>query len=100
MKKADPYPAATLEGDMATSTDAVYIEKNFYGINSNYIVNKSIVTGLPVYQNNNGNPPGNNNENSNTAANSEKVYKLNADANKTGLGITLKVMAGDKLNVK
>jgi RHS repeat-associated protein len=98
-QKVDPYPAATLEGDMAVSTDAVYIEKNFYDINSAYIVNKSTVTGLPVYQNNNGNPPDNNNVNSNTTANSEKLYKLNAEANKTGLGITLKVMAGDQINI-
>jgi RHS repeat-associated protein len=98
-QKQDQYPAATLEGDLATSTDAVFIEKNYYDINSAYVVNKSSVSGLPDYQNNNGNPPYNNNPNSNATANSEKLYKLNAATNKTGLGITLKVMAGDQINV-
>lgn len=98
-QKQDQYPAATLEGDLATSTDAVFIEKDFYDINSAYIVNKSTVTGLADYPNNNGNPPYNNNPNSNVTANSEKLYKLNAATNKTGLGVTLKVMAGDRIDI-
>jgi hypothetical protein len=53
-QKVDQYPAVTLEGDIATSNDAVYMEKNFYDINKDYIVNRSTVTGLPIYQNNNG----------------------------------------------
>lgn len=36
--KVDAYPAATLEGDLATSTDAVFIEKNYYDIKSACIV--------------------------------------------------------------
>lgn len=99
-QKQDQYPAATLEGNITTSTDAVYVEKNYYDINDAYIVNKSQATGwTEIVPNNNGNPPYNNNPNSNTTANSEKVYKLNADNNKTGLGITLKVMAGDKISI-
>ena len=98
--KLDAYPAATLEGDLATSTDAVFIEKNYYDIKSACIVSKSEATGWTAnVPNNNGNPPYNNNPNSNTTANSEKIYKLNADNNKTGLGITLQVMAGDKISI-
>jgi len=41
----------------------------------------------------------NNNPNSNTTANSGKLYKLNSNTNKTGLGITLKVMAGDRIDI-
>ncbi|WP_375303739.1 RHS repeat domain-containing protein [Niastella sp. OAS944] len=98
-QKQDKYPAATLEGDLANSASAVFTEKDFYDIKSDYIVNKSSVTGLTDYHNNNGNPPYNNNQYSDTAANSAKLYKLNAESNKTGLGITLKVMAGDQINI-
>ncbi|MBX2925101.1 MAG: RHS repeat-associated core domain-containing protein [Chitinophagaceae bacterium] len=43
----------------------------------------------------------NNNPNSNTTAGSEKLYQLKATATEgvTGLGITLKVMAGDKIDI-
>jgi RHS repeat-associated protein len=52
------------------------------------------------YQNNNGNPPYNNNPSANTSANSEKLYKLNGAAGvKTGLGITLRVMSGDVVDI-
>ena len=56
---------------------------------------------LPAnYQNNNGNPPYNTNPSSNTTATSTKLYRLNgASGVKTGLGITLKVMAGDVVNI-
>lgn len=56
-------------------------------------------SGIPAYQNNNGNPPPNNNPYSNVTANSEKVYRVNATGNKTGLGIVLKVMAGDRIDI-
>ncbi|HMO63586.1 MAG TPA: RHS repeat-associated core domain-containing protein [Saprospiraceae bacterium] len=57
-----------------------------------------------IHPNNNGNPPWNpNNPHSNTGANSGRLYLLNAtnntSENKTGLGIALKVMAGDKFSV-
>lgn len=98
-RKQHVYPAATLEGDLNTSTDAAYIEKDYYNIDGAYVENSTVATGIDAYENNNGNPPYNNNTNSNTTANSTKLYKLNATTNKTGLGITLKVMAGDQLNI-
>ncbi len=99
--KQDIYPAATLEGDINTngSPNAAYIEKSYYTIDATKIVPKTDATGITDYVNHNGNPPVNNNPNSNTTANSAKLYKLNSGANKTGLGITLKVMAGDKIDI-
>jgi len=100
-KKQDIYPAATLEGNLNTSTDAAYVEKQYYNIDPSNVVDKSQATGITDYQNNNGNPPPNNNPNSNTTANSAKLYKLTATTGGgvSGLGITLKVMAGDTLNI-
>ncbi|MFT3747573.1 MAG: DUF6443 domain-containing protein [Agriterribacter sp.] len=99
--KQDIYPAATLEGSISTDgvPNAVYKEKDYYTINSAYIADKSTATGITDYPNHNGNPPANNNPNSNTTANSAKLYKLNSGTNKTGLGITLKVMAGDRIDI-
>ncbi|AEV99381.1 hypothetical protein A4D02_34265 [Niastella koreensis] len=98
-QKQDIYPAATLEGNLSNSADAVYKEKDFYNIDGNYIVDISTTSlpGLPTYQNNNGtyNP----NPNSQVNDNSQKLYKLNATTNKTGLGITLKVMVGDQIDI-
>ncbi|MDF2191564.1 DUF6443 domain-containing protein [Paraflavitalea sp. CAU 1676] len=91
------YPATTLEGSFNNAADAVFIEKGYYNINEAYIVNKP--ASLTDYPNHNGNPPYNNNPNSNTTALSTRVYKLNGNTNKTGLGIALKVMAGDKVNI-
>ncbi|MBN8787976.1 MAG: RHS repeat-associated core domain-containing protein [Terrimonas sp.] len=99
----DVYPAATLEGSFSTGgyPNAAYTEKNYYTINSANIVDTSAVTGITAYQNNNGSPPVNNNPNSNTTANSAKLYKLIATGSGgvTGLGITLKVMSGDKVDI-
>jgi hypothetical protein len=99
--KQDIYPAATLEGDINTggSPNAAYIEKNYYTIDATKIADKSAATGITDYPNHNGNPPVNNNPNSNTTANSAKLYRLNSNTNKTGLGITLKVMAGDRIDI-
>ncbi|MGN6490671.1 MAG: DUF6443 domain-containing protein [Agriterribacter sp.] len=107
--KQDIYPVATLEGDINTdgSPNAVYKEKDYYDINSDYIVDKTVATGISDppnadYQNNNGIPV-NPNPNSNTTAVSAKLYRLNGSNTgnniKTGLGITLKVMAGDKIDI-
>ncbi|MDP1765229.1 MAG: RHS repeat-associated core domain-containing protein, partial [Sediminibacterium sp.] len=53
-----------------------------------------------TYLNNNGNPPYNTNPSSNTTATSLKMYRLNgATGDKTGLGITLRVMAGDNVSI-
>ncbi|RFM26916.1 RHS repeat-associated core domain-containing protein [Deminuibacter soli] len=93
-RQQDIYPAATLEGD--ASGGALAIEKNFYAIEDANIVNK--LSEIPGYVNNNGIP--NNNPNAQTGANSAKMYKLTGDGTgKTGLGITLKVMAGDVIDI-
>lgn len=105
-QKQDIYPAATLEGSLTTDgiPNAVYKEKDYYTINPAYIVPKSAATGISDYVNKNGggvtlDPPVNNNPNSQVTANSQQLYKLNATTNKTGLGIALKVMAGDQINI-
>ncbi|PVD50039.1 hypothetical protein DC498_22225 [Terrimonas sp.] len=101
--KQDIYSVATLEGSISTNSypNAVYKEQNYYTINSANIVDKTAATGITDYPNNNGNPPVNNNDYSNTTANSAKLYKLKATATEgvTGLGITLKVMAGDRIDI-
>ena len=88
----DIYPAATLE------TSKVSTEQAYYDINAGLIVDKSSVAGIPDYANNNGiaNPPANPTFDN---ANSAKLYRLNSNTQKTGLGIALKVMSGDKLDI-
>ena len=100
----DIYPAATLEGDINTngSPNAIFVEKSFYQIESANVVDKP--SGIPDYVNNNGNPPENSNPNSQTTAISQKMYRLQANASTSGkaamgLGITLKVMSGDRIDV-
>jgi RHS repeat-associated protein len=97
----DVYPAATLEGSTANSNDAAFVEKQYYTFEAANVVNKSIATGVGDYQNNNGIP--NNNPKSNTNALSQKLYRLKAIAaangGVTGLGITLKVMSGDNIDI-
>ena len=90
--RQNKYPVATLE-DAKIST-----EQNYYDINPAQIVSRSNATGIPDYINDNG--IGNNPEDAAfSATNSAKLYKLNSNDAKTGLGITLKVMAGDKIDV-
>ncbi len=91
-QQQDVYPVATLE-DGATTTEGLY-----YSINPAAIVPNPP---LPVtYPNNNGNPPYNTNPTSNTTATSLKMYRLNgANGDKMGLGITLRVMAGDNVAI-
>ncbi len=100
-QKQDIYPVATLEGSLTAngSPNAAFIEKEYYSINSANIVVKDSVTGITDYPNHNGNPPANPNPNSVVTANSAKLYRLNGSTNKTGLGITLKVMAGDRIDI-
>lgn len=95
----DVYVAATLEGSLSVTTDAIYKENDYFTINSAFVVNSTVATGITAYQNNNGNPPYNTNPNGNPTANSAKIYQTNSNTNKTGLGITLKVMAGDTINI-
>ena len=101
-QKQDFYPAATLEGDVNNNNTAAGYENRFYTINSSNIANQSDATGITTYQNNNGiaNPyPSDNSGNTNANSNSAKLYKLNSITAKTGLGITLKVMAGDIIDI-
>jgi|GEM_PF-5972395 len=101
-KQQDTYPAATLE----SNTASLNIEKAYYDIQSANIVGVSSIASWNTttgkdYPNNNGNPPYNNNPSSNTTATSTQVYKLNgANGSKTGLGITLKVMPGDVVDIR
>ncbi len=91
-QKQDKYPVASLE------TAKLATEKNYYNITDGQIVNATDVTGLPAYTNDNG--IGNNpSDPAFETDNSAKLYKLNSNTAKTGLGIALKVMAGDKLNI-
>lgn len=94
------YPAATLEGSVSDNTSAVAVEKDYYQINAANVVPKATALDIPEYENNNGNPPYNN-PNGNPAANSDQLYRLNANnaSAKMGLGITLKVMAGDEVKI-
>ncbi len=107
-QKQDMYPAATLEGSLTNSNDAAFIEKQYYNIDPANIVDRSMATGIADYKNKNGgnnatDQPVNNNPNSNVTANSEKLYKLAATAaangGVTGLGVTLKVLSGDRVDI-
>ncbi len=91
-QQVDIYPVATLE------TSNLALEQSYYSIISGQITDKSLVTGLPAYVNHNiipTNPVNTTFDN----ANSTKVYKLNKNSQNIGLGITLKIMAGDKLDI-
>ncbi len=103
-EQKEDYPAATLENASFNGGTAITKEQSYYTINAANIVDQSAATGIPVYQNNNGNPPYNSvNPYSNTSANSSRLYKLNATSgannDKMGLGIVLKVMAGDNVKI-
>jgi RHS repeat-associated protein len=90
--QTDKYPVATIE------PSKIATEKNYYTIADAQITLASTVSGLPAYTNDNG--IGNNPDDATfAAANSAKLYRLNSNEAKTGLGMTLKVMAGDKLDV-
>lgn len=103
-QKTDIYPAATLEPALTG------VENAFYTIDQSKIVPNSAANYLrdPInqqpqtYFNNNGitnNNPSCGTGTLCTSDNSANVYQLNSNSNKTGLGITLKVMAGDKLDI-
>jgi RHS repeat-associated protein len=99
----DIYPPATLEGSVTNSATALGYEQLFYSVNSSYIVPNSAATGLSTYTNSNGIGsnlyPTGNSGNTNSGSNSANLYRINGNANKMGLGVTLKVMAGDKLDI-
>lgn len=97
-QQQDIYPAATLEPAL------VGTESNFYTIDQTKITPQTSIVGMGNYNypNNNGFP--NNNPDCGTGTlcttdNSTKMYRLKSTENKTGLGITLKIMAGDKIDV-
>jgi RHS repeat-associated protein len=100
-KQLDVYPAATFE----KTTGVLALEQSFYTINLADTISTSRIaswttTAGKLYLNNNGNPPYNNDPYLNTTDTSRIVYKLNGSTgDKTGLGITLKVMAGDVVNI-
>lgn len=91
-ERMDKYPVATLE------TAKLATEKNYYYIEDGNIADSSAATGLNNYTNDNG--IGNNpSDPAFESATSEKLYRLNSNAAKMGLGITLRVMAGDTIDV-
>lgn len=102
------YPAATLETstDAAAPTKVLDEEKRFYSINDEQITANEHLPGpgIPAaeeYANNNA-PVANGNPYANALADkSKKMYKLNgaSEATRTGLGITLRVMSGDVVNI-
>lgn len=100
-QQQDRYPATTLENLIYQGGSAVDVESQYYNIDNAKIVDQATATGIPTYQNNNGIT--NNNPYSNIGANSDRLYLLNATTNtiqnKNGLGIVLKVMAGDAINI-
>jgi RHS repeat-associated protein len=103
-QQQDVYPAATLEPALVAT------ESGFYTIDQTKIVPNSAANYLrdinnnaQTYQNNNlplaNNNPSCGNGSLCTTDNSGNVYKLNGSVNNAGLGITLRVMAGDKIDV-
>jgi RHS repeat-associated protein len=103
-QQQDVYPAATLEPALVAT------ESSFYTIDASKIVPNSAANYLrdvnnnaQTYQNNNlplaNNNPSCGNGSLCTTNNSGNVYKLNGSVNNAGLGITLRVMAGDKIDV-
>lgn len=106
-KQTDIYPAATLETATYNGGTAQAYENQFYTINTASVIPASQLSWLSAAtggtyqnQNNNGTPTNTGNPYSNTTANSAQLYKLNGQTgDKTGLGITLKVMAGDQISL-
>jgi RHS repeat-associated protein len=80
-QKIDAYPAATLE------TATLATEKKYYSIPDDAAtrVNKNSIPAYPT---------------DNTTSPNDFIHKLSGNGTKVGSSITLKVMAGDKFNVK
>lgn len=100
-RKMDVYPAATLEGDIHTagSPNAVNVEQDFYTIDAAKI--KDQPSSLTTSYTNENAAFANPNPSSNPTASSQKMYELKASSTAAaiGLGITLKVMAGDRIDI-
>ncbi len=93
--QTDVYPVASLE-----NSNAINLEGLYYNIKPTNIVNKP--ASMPDYQNKTDGVPDNNPAiQSIINDQSKKVYQLNGNnaSTKMGLGITLKVMAGDVVNM-
>jgi len=93
-QQIDRYPVATLENS------SVAAEQGYYDINTAYVFDKPTNTSpsnLLDYTNDNG--TNNPNTFADKTATSQKMYKLNAATNRTGLSRILKVMAGDKISI-
>jgi RHS repeat-associated protein len=96
--KIDRYPTATLEGTIGSATSPVEKEKAYFDINTSYVQDQPL--SMPTSQNYlNDNGTNNPSTFGTVGATSQKMYKTNATTNKTGLGMVLKVMAGDKINI-
>lgn len=96
--KQDIYPAATLEGTITDPSSATYIENQFFTIDPSHIVGN--LSGSGTYPNNNGIPNNNPNVQTILADTTTNFYQINGSTtDKTGLGITLHVMAGDKIDI-
>ena len=103
----DIYPAATLEKASYNGGIAATVEGQYYNINSADII--TTATSLPwfaalagsSYANTNGNPANPDPySDQNSGIYSANVYWLNGvTGDKTGLGITLKVVAGDQFSI-
>jgi RHS repeat-associated protein len=80
-RKKDEYPAATLE------TASLATEKKYYTIPDDAAtrVNKNTIPAYPI---------------DNTTTPNDFIHQLSGNGTKVGSSITLKVMAGDKFNVK
>ncbi len=96
-QQQDIYPAATLEPSLVATENA------YYTIDQTKIFSNSAATGIQYQQYYNNNGITNNNPSCTgslcTNDYSQYLYKLNGSTNQTGLGITLKVMAGDKIDI-
>jgi len=111
-KQTDVYPAATLEEASYNGATALSVESLYYNINTGDVVQTASPSPVPwvaaigatsSYPNyNNGLSTSNPDPNSNPSVNSSYVYRLNPAVNpgdNTGLGITIKVMAGDQISI-
>lgn len=97
----DVYPAATLES-IGSPQSALAAEQNYYAINPSNVVANTYAVGITAYPNNNGFTfvhPSLTTAQQNSS--SQYVYRLNSSIStaKMGLGKTLRVMAGDKLDI-
>ncbi|MDE3185692.1 MAG: hypothetical protein KGM16_19950 [Bacteroidota bacterium] len=90
--QTDIYPVATLE------TSNLPLEEKYYNISTGQIVDKSVATRLPSYVNHNIIPTNPVNPTFDNAY-SSKLYVLNKNTQKMGLGITLRVMSGDTIDI-